>query len=260
MLEKYILKRVPNMILGIADTSFIASETFRTILFENEDFSFAMFSPLLWFFGYRRYAVRSLEPWDRFGSIDEFDQFCSARFGCNKSLNKELFLDNLKIGIKFGRILPIRNLMFSRNYYKLRPIIPSRSQYYNRILLRDLCNVLLSVHLQLPLWATQNSIDWIETNYHFTNIEKTQSFLLPLSFGNHLEDFNSAFLNLMTSYQKKININYILDDFESSIHNIVTNKTETFSLSQSVAHPLWNSIKYWNDFLSSPFLSLVLNR
>lgn len=246
------------MIVGVADTSFLASIDFKKILLETNNLSFAIYSPLAWFYGYRRYAVRSIRFEDRYYDRYDIDDFLERRLENIEHVDKELLFHNLKLGIETGRLFPIRNL-FSRHYSRLRKVLDGNFLRYNRVVLRDLCNVLLANQLQIPLWIEKNSDEWIENFYNFQVVEKSYDIEFPLFIENPKQGLTYALFHLMASISKKEKLENIVKELESNLSNLINEAYYYKGVFLSVLEPLpiWESIELWQRYLSSVLFTIV---
>jgi len=237
------------MLVGIIDLSFLASEDFQDFLKGTKAISFAMYSPLAWYLGYRSY--RFVE--------NQFDEkFFKMRFEELKRANINLMRENLELGIRNDRILLIRN-NFYRYYKELYNILKIEETSSKFMAVRDLSNILLAGQLKLPLWIEENAELWIQKTYRFKIDKKSDLISLPFVSENPKYYLRDALTELITLFNQEVDFDKIIRRLKRDLKKLIKIAFKSKGIVLSIMEPLpiWDNLELKNRILFSAILTVI---
>jgi len=241
------------MIVGVIDISFLASPDFKTFMNNTTGISFVMYSPLAWQLGYRR-------PWIGRIPIDPVvaRSFLENRFKYSEKAHTGLLMDNLNEALKNGRISLIRNEFF-RYYRKIGDIIPSSD--YRPLPTLDICNILLTNSLGLPIWAESGADKFLQENYRFKEVERSDVVSIPLGNENPNYTLKDALNELALLANKRAQLDLIY----SKLKEALARKVKTAYVVKGIVLSSFEPMSIWerlgmgmeSRLLLSAFLMII---
>lgn len=177
------------MLIGIADTTFLAEEDFKILLESlSPHFQFGVSYELT-----RRLRL-ARSPLRYYEAIEEREKFMNNRlFGFDRRHSEKLLKDNIKWGLKSGNLLTVRHYPYhARGFIKDFENAEQKRFLYEE----DFINILLAQKLDVPLWGDKGIIESITDTYpsFFKKISKTKEVDIPI------EKFSEDSLNPVDQY------------------------------------------------------------
>lgn len=242
------------MLIGVADLSFIASPDFTLIMENLDDVEFAIYSPLEWLIWQNRYSVNDERTPKK---VENIKKYLEWKLIVSKKLEVNTLINNLQIGFKEGYLLPIRS-DFTKPYSSLNKVTTSK-QEFQKIMYRDLSNILLAGKLGLPLWTEYGAEKWITENYHFKITQESELINYPIFYGNPTSRIKEVIINIINSTIRNESFEKIKSDI---IKNIPTSIGfsyffKNFMLNVIEPLPIWDMLPEYSRVFASGILLIV---